>query len=1068
MLLSAGQLDPSFGRGGVVTSDPTLVGGAPQATIVQSDGKIVSVGARTVGQTPADFAIGRYNADGSVDTTFGNNGVTFTDFNSGRDLAFDVVQQADGKLVVAGASAGPTGRSDFAVARYTASGALDGAFGTGGKTTIIFGSGEDVAKGVAIQADGRIVLAGDTMFPGNIDFAVARLNSNGTPDNSFSGDAKFTMDIASGREDHGNAVAIAPDGKLVVGGWRVNATGFKDFALLRLNTNGTMDSSFGSGGKVVTDFDGQDDFAGDIAVMSNGQVVAGGTSAWMVQGSAPHLQYRTAAARYLIDGQLDSSFGGTGKVAVAIDTTGDVNTQMNAIVVLADNRIAVAGDIWLAAQHGWWASYFTADGAQLFVGGSDLDFAGTGDYATDIALTPEGKLIIGGYRDLQGEAPASMSSDWGLVRVTTHLALDQAFGDYGSVVGRLGGFQGSADGVAVQADGKVLAVGRGDTFYKTGFPQSFGGGLGFSRSVAGMVRYNVDGTLDTTFGDRGLAWLPDRFVRYYELVIAPDGKIITVGAASINNGEDLLVARYNTDGRLDTTFGVQGASVIDFGGSDLGTAVALDADGHIIVAGASQGTNTSAAAIARLNSNGTLDTTFSGDGKLIDSRNITLSSVVVLPDHRIAAAGPYGFVARYTAAGTPDSSFGTGGALNIDRNLVLSGLALQPDGKLIAGGTNLGFGEAVVARLLGSGALDGSFGSEGISRFSFGGNPGDLANALALQSDGKIVVAGGAAGQEGVARLNTDGKLDPSFGVGGKSNFKLGGGLGDAARDVAIAPDGRIVTAGVSSVDSSGDELVFGLARLLADNAAPPAPLTINGTSGADTIQVSRSGSVLSVQVNTTTTLYDAARISALFVNGGDGNDTMTIETGGIAATLHGNNGADRVTGGNENDVIFGDAGDDVISAAGGNDRIDGGSGADDMSGGAGNDTVDYSSRVNGVTIGLGSVADDGEINERDNARRDIENVWGGNGSDTISSSGGDIIANSFRGNGGNDVLRGGGGNDVLDGGAGADQLFGDAGDDQLFARDNTADRLDGGAGTLDKAQKDSIDTVVNVEGFIA
>jgi len=201
---------------------------------LQPDGKIV-----VAGYAGGDFALARYNSDGALDTSFGSGGKVTTDFGgSYHPDGFSVALQPDGKIVVAGYAGG-----DFALARYNSDGALDTSFGSGGKVTTDFG-GSDAGYSVALQPDGKIVVAG---YAG-LDFALARYNSDGALDTSFGTGGKVTTDFSGGR-DVGYSVALQPDGKIVVAGYAG-----VDFALARYNSDGALDTSFGSGGKVTTDF----------------------------------------------------------------------------------------------------------------------------------------------------------------------------------------------------------------------------------------------------------------------------------------------------------------------------------------------------------------------------------------------------------------------------------------------------------------------------------------------------------------------------------------------------------------------------------------------------------------------------------------------------------------------------------------------------------------------------------------------------------------------------------------------------------------------------------------------
>jgi uncharacterized delta-60 repeat protein len=184
-----------------------------------------------------------YAAAGDLDATFGTNGQVITAF-SGFAAGNAVAVQSDGKVVVVGEES-----NDFTVARYSSGGILDSSFGDGGKVTTDFSDNSDRAYAVAIQTDGKIIVAGST----GSDFALARYNSNGTLDSSFGDGGKVTTNYSvSGPGDSGRAVAVQSDGKIVLAGYSYDSTEYEEFALLRYNSNGILDSSFGSGGIVIT------------------------------------------------------------------------------------------------------------------------------------------------------------------------------------------------------------------------------------------------------------------------------------------------------------------------------------------------------------------------------------------------------------------------------------------------------------------------------------------------------------------------------------------------------------------------------------------------------------------------------------------------------------------------------------------------------------------------------------------------------------------------------------------------------------------------------------------------
>ncbi len=333
---SDGTLDASFGSDGKVRIAFTSGSDYANGVAMQADGKIVVVGQS--GSNPGNpkdtkFALARLNSDGTLDASFGAGGKVMTDFTPGYDYAAGVAIQADGRIVVVGT----TGSGQFALARYTSDGTLDATFGAGGKVMTGFGAGGSGASGLAIQADGRIVVVGTAGQGWDTKFALARYNSDGTLDASFGVKGKVETGFTSG-SDSARGVAIQADGKIVVVGGDGSGHLVRSdtkFALARYNSDGTLDASFGGGGKVTTDFTPWGDGASGVAIQADGRIVVAGTAA-----GQRYEDTKFALARYNGDGTLDATFGGGGKVMTDFTPRGD---GAHGVAIQADGRIVVAG-----------------------------------------------------------------------------------------------------------------------------------------------------------------------------------------------------------------------------------------------------------------------------------------------------------------------------------------------------------------------------------------------------------------------------------------------------------------------------------------------------------------------------------------------------------------------------------------------------------------------------------------------------------------------------------------------------------------------------------------------------
>jgi len=367
-----GGLDPSFGGDGRVTTDVTFdEWDEASAVAIQADGKIVAAGTGAF----REFALVRYDAGGTIDASFDDDGIVTTSFTSFADEGAEAVAiQTDGKILAAG-SAGQV----YGLARYQSDGMLDTSFHDDGLVTTNLGPGFEAALDLAIQADGKIIVAGTASNHEN--FGLARYESDGTLDASFGGgDGKVITDF--NRRDEGTSVAIQADGKIIVAGH----TRFKKFALARYNPDGTLDGAFGGGdGRVTTRFmELGDQQASGVAVRPNGKIVAAGGAG-----------KKFALARYNPDGTLDTSFGGDGRV------TSDITSRL--------------------------------------------------DFATDLVLPGEGKVIVGGY--------AASRRTFALARYRRTGALDPTFSGDGVVTTNFAGDYAAAWGLAMQGDGKIVAAG---------------------------------------------------------------------------------------------------------------------------------------------------------------------------------------------------------------------------------------------------------------------------------------------------------------------------------------------------------------------------------------------------------------------------------------------------------------------------------------------------------------------------------------------------------------------------------------------------------------------------------
>jgi uncharacterized delta-60 repeat protein len=399
---AAGALDPSFSVDGKATTDISARGDFAAAVAVQTDGKIVVAGSAAYDTTDPKWALTRYNADGTIDMPFGGgDGKVITNFTGGEDAVYGLAIQPDGKIVAAGDAGLRTGNSKFAVARYNDDGTLDTSFGDDGKVTTSFSSGDDPVSSLLLQpTDEIVVVGGAAQNHANPKVAVARYLSDGSLDPSFSSDGKVMTDVSTAK-DYGNAVVLQSDGKIVVGGLAAVSGSRASFELIRYGGDGSLDSSFSGNGKLTTNFTARDDSVQGVVVRSDLDIVAGG-----IAGSGGS-NAKFALAYYQPDGTLDTSFGGgDGKVTTDItggyDAAWDLVIQPDDKVV-AGGEASGSGGRFAAARYltdGALDPAFDGDGRMT------VDFTTRSDFAFGLARQPaDGNFVLVGGSGWRGSNP---------------------------------------------------------------------------------------------------------------------------------------------------------------------------------------------------------------------------------------------------------------------------------------------------------------------------------------------------------------------------------------------------------------------------------------------------------------------------------------------------------------------------------------------------------------------------------------------------------------------------------------------------------------------------------------
>ena len=799
-------------------------GGRPLVSVTQADGKVVIGGTFTnVGGATHNY-LARLNADGSVDAAYK------PDLDA-RVLA--MVLQPDGKVIVGGAFTTITGETRNHLARLNPSGTIDSEFNPNINGPV---------SALALQSDGKILVGGSfgTVQPIGVALALSRnnlirLNANGSLDTAFD------------PEPNGPVVALVvqSDGKIVAGGTfttvqpggaptvttatdgTVTTTASKATItarnrLVRFNADGALDTPFDS------NFNAE---VSALALQSDGKIIAGGLFTALNPVGAPSVTTQNA------DGTSTTTTVITRARLVRLNADGSVdgtfdpnpNGTVLTAAVQADQKILIGGAFTaLQALKPTAAANVTLRkyAARLNPDGTvdttfDLDLSEQlGNRVDSIRLAPDGKLLVAGnFVSLQPTGTAARGLRNHFARINTNGTLDTGFDPAAG-----GAAGGQIKALAVQADGKVVAVGAFT---------DLGGAL-----TTNIARFATEGAPDLTFSTALSADGPLNAV-----VVRPNGSAVP---APLNG-----FAWFNRDGTIRTAFN---PSVRLTGRID---AIAVQADGRVLLGGIFTNiSGTTAGNLVRFNADGTLDPTFN------PRPNAGVSSIVIQPDGRILIAGLFTLVgdttrnrlARLGADGALDTTFDPNASAKV------SAMNLQADGKLVIGGafttlTPNGATTAVtrnyLARLNADGSLDADYNP----------NPSSTINAIALQADGKMIVGGAfttltpnsataATTRNFIARLNTDGTLDTNFDPNANAQIYA----------LAAQPDGKILLGGAfTTLQPNG-----AASAITRNNLA-----RVNGDGTVDLAFIpDPNGAVTALSLQTDGTVLIAGTFSTLKPNG--------------------------------------------------------------------------------------------------------------------------------------------------------------------------------------------------------
>jgi uncharacterized delta-60 repeat protein len=717
------------------------------------------------------------------------------DAGSGTGFVQAIVVQPDSKVLIGGTFTKVGGVERGRIARLDVDGSLDTGFDPGD-------GANDYVTDIALQPDGRIIIAGFfTKVDGIPRRRIARLNADGSLDTTF--------DPGGGPSSLVTAMALQPDGKVIIGGHFAYVDGVPCGFIARLNADGSLDTSFdpGSGvqGTVETmalQADGKVLIAGTFSAVNNvprGRVARlnadGSVDATFDPGSGADNTVFTLAVlpnnKVLIGGEFATVGGASrqriarlnenGSLDVTFDPGSGANRMVHDIALQTDGKVVVGGwfDMMDGVAHGF-ITRLNADGSV------DTGFdpgSGAPPGVKVVAVQPDGKVLIGGWFCKVDDVPRE-----GIARLNADGSVDNGFDDCGGANDRV-------YAVALQPDGKILVGGE--------FTQV--------NNVARnrIARLNADGTLDTGFdpgsGASGAVWA---------IAVQPDGKVLIGGYFGTVDGVARNgIARLNGDGSLDTSFDPGAGTNLPVFAIAVAGQVGRRTSPKVLIGGTFTRVNGATCnRVARLNADGSLDTGFECDpgvsGPVMALAVQNNGKVIVGGDFWLVEGIPRRNIARLNSIGSLDDTFHPGGGANY----TVQDVAVQPDGKVLIGGSFTKVNYLTrnrIARLNEDGSPDTTF------------DPGSGANstvqALALQSDGKVLIGGSFTGVGGesrqrVARLHTDGSVDV--------DFDTSSGANDSVSDLAVQPDGKVVIVGrFTEVDG---EAFKRIARLKGD--APPIP----------------------------------------------------------------------------------------------------------------------------------------------------------------------------------------------------------------------------------------------------
>ena len=777
-------LDTTFGTTGIVTNQFTDISSNDicYAAALQPDGKIIYVGRA---YTDSYGFITRRNSNGTLDTTFNNYG-----FRKIGTTGFDTVAlQSDGKILIGGFNG---------IYRLNINGSLDTTFNSIGLFVPIVSTSNFYVKSIIPQANGKILIAGYANTGINNDFAIFRINSNGTLDTTFDTDGKATFAIGN-NNDECYGMAVQTDGKIVLVGQTNNGTNY-DIATIRLNNDGSIDNSFGNAGKVINQF-GASRFGRSINIQADGKILLVGSN---------------VIIRLTTSGALDTTFDGDGIYNILIATSASTS-----IAGLTLNRALIkylsSGKILVSATSN--TNYALL---QLNSNGTlDTSFGTNGvtttdvstDYSNILLIRTDGKIISGG---------TTINTNFGTYQIQNILysssGIYESESRYSLDYGK-----DHASKIIEQSTGKTVVLCE-------------------SRGGSTLIRYNIDGSIDNTFGSFGFVYLNN----------VSTNKMININDKILLTDNDIVkLHKFNADGSYDTTFGISG--VLDFSlnapnyvgfideiyynSIDGYTYVGFDYDETLDNPNATNGSY----GISRMTNNGSIDSSFGVNGiarfrfdYFGTTTNEWPAEFTKQSNGKLLVSGflnnatqtNYAIgIFRLNTNGTLDTTFGTNGKVvtQLDSKNLPTKIILNSNDTFYINTLNTvnNFTNTSIIKYLANGSLDTSFGTNGVV------NEPEYLREIVLQTDGKIIKGGSKNSHFITSRYNTNGTLDTTYGTSGYlstpinnysgikslimlNNGKLlaGGYTYDGLREIMAQARYTNTTLGTLNFESSKNDLI--------------------------------------------------------------------------------------------------------------------------------------------------------------------------------------------------------------------------------------------------------------------